>query len=168
MKCWVCSREARGFGHMDLRYATGDPRRYPIDWAFCSRRCQEVFHMLYGNWKRALDDGLTGRGAMVDATPLEKAAMEHCLRIFGDAAEAIGFDKPLGAYTKAEALGVIEAIVTAYVEEMATQHEASKYPPVAMRDPGEAVHDPIRASVPQPGANALADLKDDLPWEVSP
>ena len=124
--------------------------------------------MLYGNWKRALDDGLTGRGAMVDATPLEKAAMEHCLRIFGDAAEAIGFDKPLGAYTKAEALGVIEAIVTAYVEEMATQHEASKYPPVAMRDPGEAVHDPIRASVPQPGANALADLKDDLPWEVSP
>jgi hypothetical protein len=52
MKCWVCKRQARGFGHTDNRHQ-GDPRRYPIDWVFCSRRCQDAFHALYGNWKNA-------------------------------------------------------------------------------------------------------------------
>lgn len=160
-KCWVCSRQARGFGHLDGRFRIADPRRYPIDWAFCSRRCQDAFHKLYGNWTRALDDGLPPEAAMVDATPLEKAAMRMCLRFFGEAAGAIGFDKPLGAYSEAEALSVIEAIVTAYVDEMAAQHERSKYPPVRM--PGtEPVGDPIRS----PDANSFADLEDDLPWET--
>ena len=49
MKCWVCKRQARGYGHTDNRYGVGDPRRYPIDWVFCSRRCQDAFHALYGN-----------------------------------------------------------------------------------------------------------------------
>lgn len=162
-KCWVCSRQARGFGHLDGRFRIADPRRYPIDWAFCSRRCQDAFHKLYGNWTRALDDGLPPEAAMVDATPLEKAAMRMCLRFFGEAAGAIGFDKPLGSYTEAEALSVIEAIVTAYVDEMAAQHERSKYPPVRM--PGtEPVGDPIRSA----DADAFADLEDDLPWETRP
>ena len=43
MKCWVCKRQARGYGHSDLRHPVGDARRYPIDWVFCSRRCQEAF-----------------------------------------------------------------------------------------------------------------------------
>ena len=167
MKCWVCSRQARGFGHTDNRHRIADPRHYPIDWAFCSRRCQDVFHKLYGNWTRALDNGLPPEDAMVDASPLERAAMCMCLKFFGEAAAAIGFDKPLGAYTEAEALTVIEAIVTAYVDEMAAQHERSKFPPVRMPATAAQVNDPIRESAPAPAANAFADLEDDLPWEAS-
>lgn len=167
MKCWVCSREARGYGHTENRHRVGDVRRYPIDWVFCSRRCQDAFHKMYGNWTRALDDGLSREAAMVDATPLEKAAMRMCLKFFGEAAAAIGFDKPLGAYSEAEALSVIEAIVTAYVDEMAAQHERTKYPPVRM--PGTTpVNDPIRESLPPVQENPFADMEDDLPWETTP
>ena len=34
MKCWVCFRQAKGFGHVDLRFKVGHPKRYPIDWIF--------------------------------------------------------------------------------------------------------------------------------------
>ena len=44
MKCWVCSRQARGYGHTENRHRVGDPRRYPVDWVFCSQRCQAAFH----------------------------------------------------------------------------------------------------------------------------
>jgi hypothetical protein len=167
MKCWVCSRQARGYGHTENRHRVGDPRRYPIDWVFCSRRCQDAFHQLYGSWTRALDSGLLPEVAMVDATPLEQAAMRACLKFFGEAASAIGFDKPLGAYSEAEALSVIDAIVTAYVDEMAAQHERSKYPPVRMAG-ATPVNDPIRESVPPLEENPFADMKDDLPWETTP
>ena len=33
---------------MDARHTIADPRRYPIDWVFCSRRCQNAFHNFYG------------------------------------------------------------------------------------------------------------------------
>ena len=36
----------------DGRFKTGDPRRYVLDWVFCSRRCRDAFHALYGNWQR--------------------------------------------------------------------------------------------------------------------
>lgn len=101
---------------------------------------------------------------MVDATAFEIEAMRHCLKFFGEAASAIGFDKPLGAYSEAQALSVINAIVTAYVEEMAAQHERSKYPPVRMPKT-DLVNDPIRCSMPVIASNPFADLKDDLPWE---
>lgn len=104
---------------------------------------------------------------MVDVTPLEKESMRKCLQFFGEAAGAIGFDKALGAYSEVEALSVIEAIVTAYVDEMAAQHERSKYPPVRM--PGATpVNDPIRESAPALAANPFADMEDDLPWETKP
>lgn len=167
MKCWVCSRQARGGGHTDNRHGIGDPRRYPIDWVFCSQRCQDAFHKLYGAWTRALDKGLPPEAAMVDATPLEKESMRKCLKFFGEAASAIGFDKPLGAYSEAEALSVIDAIVTAYVEEMAAQHERSKYPPVRM--PGTTpVNDPIRESAFPVLDNPFSDMENDLPWEIKP
>ena len=60
MKCWVCNRQARGFGHTDNRHGVGHPRRYPIDWVFCSKKCQDVFHAMYGNWQRVLDVNLNG------------------------------------------------------------------------------------------------------------
>jgi hypothetical protein len=88
---------------------------------------------------------------------LEIAAMRLCLKPFGEAASMIGFDKPLGAYSEEQALSVINAIVTAYVEEMTVQHEQSKYPPVRIPK-AKAISDPIES-------NPFADLKDDLPWE---
>jgi len=172
VKCWVCSRQARGSGHSDNRFTIGDARRYPIDWVFCSRRCQDAFHQCYGNWTRALDKGLASEDAMVDVTPLENAAMRVCLKSFGEAASAIGFDKPLGAYSEAEALCVIDAIVTGYVAEMAAQHERSKYP--AVRMPGATpVNDPMRDALLGDALtpvvdNPFADMENDLPWEAKP
>ena len=85
MKCWVCKRQARGYGHTDGRYKSGDPQRYPVDWVFCSRRCQDAFHALYGNWQRAKDGHAKLREvAMIDASDIELAAMRalrehsHC------------------------------------------------------------------------------------------
>ena len=155
MKCWVCKRQARGYGHSDLRHPVGDARRYPIDWVFCSRRCQQVFHALYGQWLR-VQEGRTPKTevAMIDPSDVELAAMRTCLKAFGAAAEEIGFDKPLGAYSEAEALQVVDAIVTCYTEAMVEHHEATKFPPVRGMAP-----------TPDPMANPFADLEDDLPWE---
>ena len=164
MKCWVCSRQARGYGHSENRHAIGDPKRYPIDWVFCSRRCQDAFHKCYGNWAHALDQDVPPEAAMVDVTPLERAAMRMCLKPFGDAASAIGFDKPLGAYSEAEALRVIDAIVTGYVTEMAAQHERTKYP--AVRMPAKTpIDDPFRDAIPPLTENPFADMVGDEPWE---
>ncbi|NDC36015.1 MAG: hypothetical protein EBZ51_11730, partial [Synechococcaceae bacterium WB9_2_112] len=108
MKCWVCSRQARGYGHTDNRYGIGNPRRYPNDWVFCSRRCQDAFHRMYGSWVDAQKFGKEVE--MIDASDIERAAMRQCLKAFGEAAGEIGFAKPLGDYSEAEALRVIDAI----------------------------------------------------------
>jgi hypothetical protein len=164
VKCWVCKRQARGFGHTDPRYGVGDPRRYPIDWVFCSRRCQDAFHMLCG---RALaQDGDTGirEVAMFDPSDIELGAMRRCLKSFGEAAGEIGFDKPLGAYSEAEALRVIDAIVTGYTLAMVEHHEATKASPVRG---GTATPDPLAAKPSAGAAHAFADMPDDLPWEAT-
>ncbi len=159
MKCWVCKRQARGFGHTDNRHGVGDPRRYPIDWVFCSQRCQTAFHAMYGNWLRAKDGRSDIKGvAMIDPSDIELAAMRKCLKSFGEAAGEIGFTKPLGNYSEVEALQVIDAIVTCYTEAMVEHHEASKYPPVRGMP---STPDPMTPS----SANPFADLEDDLPWE---
>ena len=92
-KCWVCKRQARGFGHSDGRFKIADPRRYPLDWVFCSRRCQDIFHTLYG---RRLAAEERGEALMVDASDIEIAAMRDCLKAFGTAGGQIGFDSPPG------------------------------------------------------------------------
>ena len=154
-KCWVCQRQARGFGHSDNQHRIGDPRRYPIDWVFCSRRCQDVFHALYGNWLRVKDGGKRiEEVAMIDPSDVELAAMRKCLKSFGEAAGEIGFAKPLGDYSEAEALRVIDAIVTCYTDAMVEHHEETKFPPVRGMAP-----------TPDPMTNPFADLEDDLPWE---
>lgn len=158
MKCWVCTRQARGLGHTDNRHGVGDPRRYPIDWVFCSQRCQNVFHAMYGNWLKAKDaPGSRREVVMIDPSDLEIASMKTCLKAFGEAAGEIGFTKPLGDYSEAEALRVIDAIVTGYTEAMFAHHEATKFPPVRGMPP-----------TPDPLANPFADLEDDLPWETTP
>ena len=152
MKCWVCKRQARGHGHMDGRFKIADPRRYPLDWVFCSRRCQDAFHKLYGNWAHAKEYGK--EVAMIDPSELETAAMRQCLKAFGEAAGHIGFDKSLGDYLEPEALRVIEAIVTCYTDAMVEHHEASKFPPM------QGLTDTV--------SNPFADFEDDLPWEAKP
>ena len=94
---------------------------------------------------------------MIDATEIERAAMRQCLRFFGEAAGEIGFDKPLGAYSEAEALQVIEAIVTAWTEAMAEHHAASQYPPLRGMPP-----------TPDPLDNPFADLEDPGMWGMKP
>ena len=158
MKCWVCKRQARGFGHTDNQHGIGNPRRYPIDWVFCSQRCQNVFHAMYGNWLKAKDEpGKRREVVMIDPSDVEIASMKKCLKSFGEAAGEIGFTKPLGDYSEAEALRVIDAIVTRYTEAMVEHHEATKFPPVRGMPP-----------TPDPLANPFADLEDDLPWETKP
>ena len=66
--------------------------------------------------------------------------------------------KTVIAPREAEALQVIDAIVTCYTEAMVEHHEASKYPPVRGMTP---TPDPMTPSA----ANPFADLEDDLPWE---
>jgi hypothetical protein len=143
---------------MDGRFKIADPRRYVLDWVFCSRRCQDAFHALYGNWLR-VKEGHIGikEVAMIDPSDVELAAMKKCLRSFGEAAGEIGFDKPLGAYSEAEALRVIDAIVTCYTKAMVEHHEETTFPPVRGMTP-----------TPDPMANPFADLEDDLPWEAKP
>jgi hypothetical protein len=152
VKCWVCSRQARGFGHSDGRFRIADPRRYPLDWVFCSRRCQDTFHQLYGSW--VARDPTKQEDFMIDPSDAELAAMKQCLKAFGGAASEIGFQKPLGDYSEKEALRVVDAIVTCYTEAMIEHHEATRHPPIRG----------LRA----PEANAFSDLKDDLPWENAP
>ena len=157
MRCWVCKRQARGFGHTDVRFKANDPRHYPLDWVFCSKRCQDIFHAMYGHWKTARDRGVKiSEADMVNATEIERASLRKCLKAFGAAAEAIGFDKPLGDYDEAQAMAVIETIVTCFTNAMAAHHEMSKYPPV--RGLPE-VRDPL---------TDFSDLEDKAFWEKSP
>jgi hypothetical protein len=135
MKCWVCFRQAKGYGHMDLRFKVGHPKRYPIDWVFCSQRCQVCFHRLYALGVRLLErDGLQPTGTQViDSSSAEQAAMQQCLKPLGQAASEIGMDRPLSSYTQQEALQLINAVVQAYVEAMVQEHERSKTPSVRMQ-----------------------------------
>lgn len=121
MTCLICTRQARGYGHSDNRFCFGDLRRYPAQWVFCSRRCQNAFHARYQKWLAT--DPNQEDTLMVDPTEFEQAAMRQCLRCFGEAASAIGFDKPLGHYSEMEALQVIDAIVTAWTEAMASHYD---------------------------------------------
>ena len=120
---------------------------------------------------------------MVDVTPLEQAAMRASLKAFGTAASAIGFELALGAYTEAQALQVIEAIVGCYVGEMAAQHERSHYPAVRMpgrtpvRDPFQtslqdssqhSTQDSLQTSDPNLSENPFEGMVGDQPWEDAP
>ena len=147
MKCWVCKRQARGYGHMDRRHGIAQPERYPTDWVFCSRRCQDAFHALYGQWVRG-QEGL----AMIDSSEVEVQAMKKCLKAFGEAASEIGFAKPLGAYSEDQALRVIDAIVTCWSEAMVEHHEASKVAPV-------------RGMAITPDPMPFAHMPSDRPWD---
>lgn len=127
MKCWVCSKQARGYVHSDTRKKVGTPGRYPIDWAFCSKKCQDIFHQMYGSWNKEGNPGDDIKDAyMSEFFKAEQEATRECLKAFGSAAGDVGFTKPLGDYSEAEAMQVIQAIVACYTEAMAAHHEATK------------------------------------------
>ncbi len=120
---------------MDVRFKVVHPLRYPIDWVFCSQRCQACFHRLYVAGVRSLErDGrLPTEDGVIDPSDAELAAMQQCLKPLGEAAGEIGMDRPLGSYTEHEALRLINAVVTTYVEAMVQEHERSKLPSVRMQ-----------------------------------
>ena len=95
---------------------------------------------------------------MIDPSEIERTTMRQCLKAFGEAAGAIGFTKPLGDYSEAEALRVIESIVSCWSDAMVAHHEATKFPPVRGMPP---TPDPLAPDV----ANPFADLENDLPWD---
>ncbi|MGA3954060.1 DUF6511 domain-containing protein [Ralstonia nicotianae] len=155
MQCWVCRQQARGYRHSDLRFRVGDPRRHPPDWAFCSRRCQDAFHAMYGAWRETeppLSESLTREAHMPETTAQQRAAMRRCLRPFGQVAGEIGFDKPLAHYAEDEALRVIKVIVSAYAEAIALNAPSAQAASIGQR-----------RSVGL-SADAFADLEDDIPW----
>jgi len=176
MKCWVCSREARGYGHSDGRFKAGDPRRYVLDWVFCSRHCQDVFHRMVSQWEQALRYG--EEFPMPDFTAIERTAMRTCLKPFGAVAEAVGFDMPLGSYSEQQALQVIEAIVSAWTQAMAAHHEQTLTPPVRgldtpvrdpLRDPlrparSASVHTTVAPTMLQTTGSGFEDMDDDIPF----
>ncbi len=112
---------------------------------------------------------------MIDPSAIEQNAMHRCLRFFGEAAAEIGFEKPLGQYSEAEALAVIKAIVSGYTEAMVEHHEASKFPPKRAASSGDPAntgtllkrsHGQDSGLTADPMAVSLADIEDDLPWET--
>lgn len=94
---------------------------------------------------------------MIDPSDIEMAAMRQCLKAFGEAAGEIGFAKPLGDYSEAEALRVIDAIVTCWSEAMVAHHEKTKFPPVRGMP---STPDPLAPDA----ANPFADFDDDIPF----
>ena len=163
MKCWVCKRQARGYGHTHSRCGLSDPGRYPIDWVFCSRRCQNAFHALYLNWLRVQDGTQNPKEVtMIDPSDIELAALRKCLKAFGEAAGEIGFDKPLGHYGEPEAMQVIDAIVTCYTEAMVEHHEATRFPPVRGLAPAA---DPMANALGVSPSHPFSHMADDRPWD---
>ena len=115
-QCWACRRQARGLGHSDNRFRVGEARRYPMDWVFCSRKCQDAFHALYGQWLRT--DPRQEDVLMVDPTEFERAAMRVCLKCFGEAAGGghlgeLHLDGWLDAGLAEEVYGAVVQVVAA-------------------------------------------------------
>jgi hypothetical protein len=99
-------------------------------------RCQRCFHKLYEAGVRLLNHGdvriSVKEGYVINPSEAEMSAMRRCLKPLGEAANEVGMDRALSTYSQAEALVLINAVVTAYVEAMVQAHEASKYPPLRM------------------------------------
>ena len=61
MKCWVCKRQARGYGHTDNRRGIGNPGRYPIDWVYQRRDLPVQIEREFEVWRLISDqDGIRG------------------------------------------------------------------------------------------------------------
>ena len=106
MRCAICIRQARGFGWFDTREALFTHQRHKSYRKFCSMHCQNI----YAAQQR--------RRIMIDPTPLERAALQACLKPMGELMAEIGFDVPPARYSREQALQLIEVIVTAFQERI--------------------------------------------------
>jgi hypothetical protein len=99
---------------------------------FCSRRCQDAFHALYGNWQRAKEGRIDQTEvAMIDPSDVELAAMRQCLKAFGEAAGEIGFDQAARRLLRSRsAAGDRRHRHLLVTDAMVAHHEATKFPPV--------------------------------------
>jgi hypothetical protein len=60
----------------------------------------------------------TGGGVVIDPTHNEKTAMEAVLPHLGEYVAAIGMDRPLSAYSRAEVLQLVDVVLTAYFDKL--------------------------------------------------
>ncbi|MDA0902536.1 MAG: DUF6511 domain-containing protein [Proteobacteria bacterium] len=104
--CFICKREAGGFGFIPPPLHASDPRNHKMMKHFCSMRCQEIFSK---NYKE---------NNMIDLTKNEKEAIESTLKPVGEYVAEIGMDRPLSSYAREEVLCLIEVAVTAYFDFM--------------------------------------------------
>ena len=117
MRCAVCSRQARGFGHFNSALPRTDPRRTAVRWQFCSMRCLDAFSRVMTRLIGLQED------AVVDPTDMEIAAMHAALAPLGDYVASIGMERPLADYGKKDVLRLIEVVVDAYQAHMIEEHE---------------------------------------------
>ena len=113
MKCLICTRQARGLGYFQPHIPRGQPGRESAQWVFCSMRCLNAF------CRQMLQTG----GSMIDPSDMERAAMKSCLLPLWNCIEKSGSTRPLAAYSKEEALALVEVVVTAYQQYMIEEHE---------------------------------------------
>lgn len=112
MTCAVCHGEARGFYWSDPRQPLRHPSRGDAA-AACSMRCLEAYTALMTKTE----------GRMLDTSDLERAARLATLEPLGDFVAALGLDRPLAAYTRAEILDLVSVVIGAYRSHLVTAHE---------------------------------------------
>ncbi|UZR28115.1 DUF6511 domain-containing protein [Methylococcus mesophilus] len=117
MICAICGREGRGFCWASSHDAPRDSGGKRLFKRFCSRRCQDI-HLQ--RLKRR-------DGVVIDPTHNEKAAMEAVLPRLGDYVAAIGMDRPLSAYSRAEILQLVDVVLTAYFDHL-REHDPDDVP----------------------------------------
>jgi hypothetical protein len=96
--CAVCRREGRGFGfHPALIGLKG------ASLPACSMTCLDII--------------ARRRGAMIDPTPNERAAVRHAGEMGGEYLESLG-RTDLARLSEAEWLAFVEAVVTGYCDRL--------------------------------------------------
>lgn len=108
--CFVCKREAHGFGFIPPPLRASHPANRKMMKYFCSMRCQGI----YSNAK----EKNFKENNMIDLTKNEKEAIESALKPLGEYVTEIGMDRPVSSYSREEVLCLIEVAVTAYFDFM--------------------------------------------------
>jgi len=104
--CFICKREAHGFGFIPPPLRASHPANRKMMKHFCRVRCQEIFSKKYKEKN------------MIDLTKNEKEAIESALKPLGEYVTEIGMDRPVSSYSREEVLCLIEVAVTAYFDFM--------------------------------------------------
>ena len=117
-QCFICNREARGFGYFNPVYSINNPLRRSTAKSFCTKGCQSIFtkHLKYK----------TENTMKQQLTSMEIRARQSILEPLGDYVVAIGMDKPLANYSRDEINGLVAVVINSYQKFMQDQEEWSK------------------------------------------